>query len=287
MSTRLLKSNGARYQLLPFLLNEAKKKTEQGRYSPFNRKIFGSFHSALASRLNISVQNDDQKDTFLSAINHPKLDDRQIEKFFSFKKIGESVVRFLASEFIYFTFPTITTRDMKTLNSKYTSKESLDKIARTYGIAAYYEFLEEAREEKIESTFALIGLMHQWKGLKEVRGFLNENLFKIPFQNSLPDGTNPSVRLNMLMRRYNQPLIMHRIVAESGRGDESSSVFVVNAYSGVNLLGQGMGRTLQMAKRNANEVALQKLTHKPQHIVSYPSVSKEETWDKSFSSFVP
>lgn len=287
MADRLIKTNISRYQLLPYLLNEARREREITRYYPFDRKVFGSIHSTMATRLGLEWESSEQKESFLTALNHPKIDDGKIENFFSFRQIGERLTQFLVSEFIHFTYPRITVRDAKQLNQLYCAPDTIQKISKAYGITSYYECMQDAKEEIIDSTYAILGLMNQQRGLKATREFLDANLFKIEMVDALRDGRNPSVMLNILMKRYNQPLVEHRMVAESGRNDTESSVFVVNAYSGMNLLGQGMGCTLHYAKKNANQVAWQNLTLKKDPNPIFPSVSQNQPWSKSFGLFLP
>lgn len=323
-ATNLLSPLASRYQLLPFLLTEARKTANKGKYHPINRKVFGSFHQSLSHRLSLSYSHinsnsDSNSDSdsnlnsnslpfpsssspssfpisqsshhqlFLAALNHPKIDSSNIETFFALKQTGKCAVHFLTAEYIHFTFPTATAPQTKQLFISYVSAESLYKIAKAYGIASYYENVEGTSEEcSIECMQSLFGLMVKWKGVQEVRRFLFTNLFSIPYYRNLRDGRNPSVRLNTMMKRYGLPCVDHRIVAESGRGDEESSVFVVNAYSGMNLLGQGVGRTLRNAKKNANEVAWQKLTLTPKKDgVSVLSASSKIGWESRFSAFLP
>lgn len=304
-ATNLLSPLASRYQLLPFLLTEARKTANKGKYHPINRKVFGSFHQSLSYRLSLSyshinsdsnsnslpftISQSSHHQSFLAALNHPKIDSSNIETFFALKQAGKCAVHFLTAEYIHFTFPTITAPQTKQLFTSYVSAESLYKIAKAYGIASYYENVKDTSEEcSIECMQSLLGLMVKWKGVQEVKRFLFTNLFSIPYYRNLRDGRNPSVRLNTMMKRYGLPCVDHRIVAESGRGDEESSVFVVNAYSGINLLGQGVGRTLRNAKKNANEVAWQKLTLTPkQDVANVPSASSEIGWESRFSAFLP
>ena len=187
---------------------------------------------------------------FLSALNHPKVDASNVQTFFALKKIGQSAFKLLCREYIHFKYPKASQADCKRLYELYCSQKNVKQIAKVYGIYAYYENIDCM--EMYEATFSILGLLHNKAGgLKGLHAFLHENLFTVNYLsnvNHFLQGKQVSTKLNLLMKRMGRDSPDCRMAAQSGRLTDSA-VFLVNVYEGIELLGQGAGSTIQLAKR--------------------------------------
>lgn len=177
-------------------------------YTPIDRTVFGSFHSAMMHRLGVASAS---KEEFFAALTHPKIFAKTIEKFYCYKKIGESALKFLIVEHVQYTYPKASIQDYESLVAKYYSRQSLHSVGSAYGIFAYYEYVD--CEEFFESILAVMGFLHNNLGLLQFKRFLHSNLLCVNHLSHLAaffECKNPSVRMNLLMKRLRQPLIEHR-----------------------------------------------------------------------------
>ena len=139
----------------------------------------------------------------------------------------------------------------------------------------------------LESTLGLFGLLCTTFSEQRWHQWLQVNLLETDYLGNISvflRGENPSVRLNLLMKRFGMPPVEHRLVAETGRGTEGAA-FAVNAYCGTELLGQGVGRTLEAARKNANEVAFANLILKKEENARVPSEGGSE-WNREFTDCI-
>lgn len=239
---------------------------------PIDRQQWGPHHAALRSRFaaffgEVAVGEGD----FLAALNHPRLDASNAERFFAWRAVGRSALALACREHVVQRFPDAAHREASLMVARSTSAAAQRHLAQACGVLDYYEGLH--CEEAYDALCALVGAHHRAGGAAGLRQRLAQTLLAgdwVSDGRGLFAGRSASERANQLLQRQGRPRADLRLAAESGRGTDSA-VFLVRAYSGTQLLGEGAGSTLQLAKREAMHRAFHRLTLTPNESAKFPT----------------
>lgn len=216
-------------------------------------------------------------------------------RFMELRVKGSNILHFFVGEYVRTRFPKLPKESRKLARSVYTAKENLYVIAKSIGLEyaiLSFEGLPHVHLQPIgrllndqsnitevlsETLLVLIGLVYEQSGLAQARNFLDAFLFSASFDTGLLCKPKyPVVTLARALRAQGRPQTTFRLLHESGR-TSNSSMFVIGAFSGNDLLAEGYGASVSLAERRAAIEALRAM-----YLVDKPKAARPS--DILFSS---
>ncbi|MFZ5425202.1 MAG: ribonuclease III [Patescibacteria group bacterium] len=180
--------------------------------------------------------------------------------------LGDAVLQFISSEFLYNTYPDCTEGHLTNYRAAIVNTNSLASEAYRLG---YGEFLllskgEEAsggreREYILANTFeAVLGALYLEKGIGHCKEFLErELLYKVQDIVENEDyKDNKSVFQEMAQEKKG---VTPTYEVMDSWGADHNKTFKVGVYLGKKLYGEGQGKSKQKAQQSAAKAALDKL----------------------------
>lgn len=177
--------------------------------------------------------------------------------------LGDAVLGFIAAEWLYRRFPTLSEGELTRLRAALVRAETLARITRALNLGKYLYLSrgEEAtggrrRQSLLAATFeALVGATLLDLGLEVVRSLLHRVL-EPELERVLAEKTAKDYksRLQELVQAQSQFTPVYRTVAAEGPDHEK--VFTVEVSAGDRVLGGGRGRSKQEAEQDAARHAL-------------------------------
>lgn len=181
--------------------------------------------------------------------------------------LGDAVLEFLVSKFLYATFPDNAEGDLTSYRSASVKTDTLAEIARTLD---YGSFLRMSKgEEKtggrekdylLANTFeAVLGAMYLDQGMKTCEAFLSRVLFpKIGHivENRLD--IDPKTRFQEIAQEKLRMTPTYHVLSEIG--PDHNKIFTMGVYLGSTEYGRGEGSSKQRAEESAAIEALQKIS---------------------------
>lgn len=181
--------------------------------------------------------------------------------------LGDSIISFLVSEFLYKKFPKITEGELTNIRTFLIKTETLAKAAREQELGHHLLFSKGEEEaggrnnpSLLANTFeAFVGALYLDGDIKSVRAYLNKTLFA-KIEESLPDDAlkDNKSRLQELVQAGKKPTPNYRVLET--RGPDHKKIFTVGVFVHNKLIGKGTGRSKQEAEQQAAKAALEKVT---------------------------
>lgn len=179
--------------------------------------------------------------------------------------LGDAVLSFLTSEFLYKKYPDYPEGTLTNIRSSLVKTKSLATLAQKLHLGDLL-FLSRGEEESggrnntslLADTFeALLGALYLDQGIEAARVFLTAHLFteteKIVENKSYIDYKS---LLQEIVQEQTKISPTYRVV--KSEGPDHDKVFWVEAISGEKILGNGMGKSKQEAEQAAAVDALEK-----------------------------
>lgn len=183
--------------------------------------------------------------------------------------LGDSILSFLVSDYLYKKYPFISEGELTNLRSSIVKTATLAQVAKQLDLGSML-FLSKGEEESqgrnntsiLADTFeALLGAVYLDLGLSSVLKILNNSLFplltkilseklyqdaKSVFQEYVQEDTKISPN--------------YKVISE--KGPDHAKTFTVGVFVGNKLLGTGEGKSKQEGEKRAAEKALEKWERK-------------------------
>lgn len=181
--------------------------------------------------------------------------------------LGDSILSFVVSEYLYKTYPQFKEGALTNLRSLLVNTKSLANIAKELKFGDLLKLSkgeEESKGRENQSLLAdcfeaFIGALYMDQGIEDVRTFLNKTLLlkaeDIVKQNVFKD---PKSLLQEHVQAQKKPSPTYKVLSEEGPAH--SKIFTVGAFVANVLEGQGTGRSKQEAEGNAARAALEKIS---------------------------
>lgn len=178
--------------------------------------------------------------------------------------LGDSILSFLISDYLYQRFPQYTEGDLTSIRSALVRTETLASLAKRLDLGSKLKLSrgeEESGGKKNPSILAntaeaFIGALYLDQGLKAVEKFLKIHLLpeldKIIQTQSFKD---PKSTLQEVIQEKKQATPVYKIL--KSEGPDHAKVFEVGAFVGEKLLGLGKGKSKQKAEQEAAKIALE------------------------------
>lgn len=183
--------------------------------------------------------------------------------------LGDSILSFLTSSFLYEKFPLIPEGELTNLRSSMVKTTTLAKVALALDLGSYL-LLSRGEEEGggrknpsiLADTFeALLGIIYLQKGLPTVKKILESRLYplldNILLEKAYKDAKSMFQELIQEQKRVSP---VYKVLSE--KGPDHSKEFTIGVYVDNILYGKGLGKSKQEGETTAAKAALEKWKQK-------------------------
>lgn len=199
--------------------------------------------------------------THRSYLNEAKLKIASNERL---EFLGDSIISFVISNYLYIKYPNFDEGDLTNLRSLMVNTKSLSEIARELNMGPLLKLSRGEEESKgrenatlLENSFeAYVGALFLDQGMNSVAKFLNSVLF--PKIQDLVDKKafkDPKSLLQEKVQAERQGSPLYKVLGETGPAH--AKIFRVGVFVDGKKLGEGIGKSKQIAEVSAAKVALE------------------------------
>ncbi len=183
--------------------------------------------------------------------------------------LGDSIVSFIVSEYLYKKYPNFDEGTLTHLRSLLVNTKTLFLLAKKLNFGSLLLLSKGEEESKgreneslLENSFeAFVGALYLDQGLKAASDFLGiELLSKADRIVQKKEFKDPKSLLQEKVQAKKQPSPTYKVITESGPAH--ARLFTVGVYAQNKILGIGEGRSKQIAEENAAKEALSVLEAK-------------------------
>ena len=178
--------------------------------------------------------------------------------------LGDSILEFISSEYLYFNFPKLKEGEMTKVRATVVCESSLCKVAKNLGFGKYLylgrsEIASGGNDRPAilaDSVEAVIAAMYMDGGLEPAKTFIIENL-KNEIENASKNVGQKDYKtvLQEKLQIHGDVKIEYIIVKESG--PDHDKLFEAEVRCNNKALAQGKGKTKKQAEMKAAEKALE------------------------------
>jgi ribonuclease III len=199
--------------------------------------------------------------THRSYLNEAKLKISSNERL---EFLGDSIISFAVSNYLYTKYPDFDEGDLTNLRSLLVNTKSLSQTAKELSMGKLLKLSRGEEESKgrendtlLENCFeAYVGALFLDRGMDCVVKFLNDTLFlkiqELVDQKAFKD---PKSMLQEKVQALKKGAPLYKVLEETGPAH--AKVFKVGVFINGKKLGEGTGRSKQMAEVSAAKVALE------------------------------
>jgi ribonuclease III len=204
--------------------------------------------------------------THRSYLNEAKLKIASNERL---EFLGDSIISFVISSHLYSRYPDFDEGDLTNLRSLMVNTKSLSNIARELKMGQLLKLSRGEEESKgrenatlLENSFeAYVGALFLDQGMEPVAKFLERSLFpkiqELVIKKAFKD---PKSLLQEQVQARKQSSPQYRVLEETGPAHVK--IFKVGVFVNGKKLGEGFGRSKQIAEESAAKIALEAGTKK-------------------------
>lgn len=180
--------------------------------------------------------------------------------------LGDSVIAFLTSEFLFNKFPQLPEGKLTNLRSFLVKKDTLAEIARELDLGSFLKLSKGEQDANgrnnpslLANSFeALVGAMFLDSGIEKVKTFLEKSLFpKIDKEGKTLPLTffqDNKSSFQELVQSDKLPTPVYKVLKTEG--PDHRKTFTVGVYVKGKIVGSGKGNSKQAAEQEAAKVAL-------------------------------
>ncbi|MBF8249672.1 MAG: Ribonuclease 3 [Candidatus Levybacteria bacterium] len=199
--------------------------------------------------------------THRSYLNEAKLKISSNERL---EFLGDSIISFAISNYLYDKYPDFNEGDLTNLRSLLVNTKSLSEIARELKMGLLLKLSKGEEESKgrenatlLENSFeAYCGALFLDQGMNSVIKFLESTLFpKIQELVNKKTFKDPKSMLQEKVQAQKQGSPQYKVLEETGPAH--AKIFKVAVFVDGKKLGEGLGRSKQIAEVSAAKVALE------------------------------
>lgn len=199
--------------------------------------------------------------THRSYLNEAKLKIASNERL---EFLGDSIISFVISNYLYLKYPDFDEGDLTNLRSLMVNTKSLSEIARELSAGKLLRLSRGEEESKgrenatlLENSFeAYVGALFLDQGMEQVIKFLDKIMFpKIQELVSKKAFKDPKSILQEKVQAKKQGSPSYRVLEETGPAH--AKIFKVGVFIDGRKLGEGSGRSKQIAEKSAAKIALE------------------------------
>jgi len=199
--------------------------------------------------------------THRSYLNEAKLEIASNERL---EFLGDSIISFVISNYLYTKYPDFDEGNLTNLRSLMVNTKSLSEISRELRMGQLLKLSKGEEESKgrenatlLENSFeAFVGALFLDQGMTSVVKFLDNTLFpKIQELVNEKAFKDPKSLLQEKVQAKKQGSLLYRVLEE--KGPAHAKIFKVGVFVDGKKLGEGIGRSKQIAEVSAAKVALE------------------------------
>jgi len=199
--------------------------------------------------------------THRSYLNEAKLKIASNERL---EFLGDSILSFVISNYLYSKYPDFDEGNLTNLRSLMVNTKSLSEIARELNMGHLLKLSKGEEESKgrenetlLENSFeAYVGALFLDQGITSVVKFLNNTLFpKIQELVNKKAFKDPKSLLQEKVQAKKQGSPLYKVLEETG--PSHAKIFKVGVFVNGKKLGEGAGKSKQIAEESAAKVALE------------------------------
>lgn len=177
--------------------------------------------------------------------------------------LGDSIVSFIVSEYLYKKYPNFDEGTLTHLRSLLVNTKTLSLIARKLNFGKLLLLSKGEEESKgreneslLENSFeAFVGAVYLDQGFRAVSDFLEaELLYKSDVFVQKKELKDPKSILQEKVQAKKQPSPIYKVIKEVGPAH--AKLFTVEVYAKGKVLGKGIGKSKQEAEEKAAKEAL-------------------------------
>lgn len=206
------------------------------------------------------------KKLFLQAFTHRSFLNEAREKVESNERLeflGDSILSFVVSEFLFKTYPHFPEGTLTNLRSRLVNTKTLAQVAKELDFGALLRLSKGEEESKgrqnqsllADSFEAFIGALYLDQGIQKVSDFLTEILLlkaqQFVQEKSFKDAKS-LLQEYVQSKKQNSPI--YKVLSE--KGPAHAKVFTVGVYVQNKLIAKGEGNSKQEAEKEAAQEAL-------------------------------
>lgn len=178
--------------------------------------------------------------------------------------LGDSIISFAISNYLHTKYPDFDEGDLTNLRSLMVNTKSLSEIARELQMGLLLKLSKGEEESKgrenatlLENSFeAYVGALFLDQGLSSVVKFLGDTMFpKIQELVSKKAFKDPKSLFQEKIQAKKQGSPLYKVLEETGPAH--AKIFKVGVFVDGKKLGEGTGRSKQIAEESAAKVALE------------------------------
>ena len=192
--------------------------------------------------------------------------ERKIQSNEKLEFLGDSILEFVSSEYIYETYPNLKEGEMTKVRAAVVCEDSLQKVAKKHNFS---DFLNLGKSEKVgrqevrpailaDSVEAVIAAMFLDGGLEPAKEFIIKNL-KEPIKIATKHIGQKDYKtvLQEILQKHGNVDIEYIIIDE--RGPDHDKIFYAEVVCNNKKLAQGEGRSKKLAEMDAARVAIENM----------------------------
>lgn len=204
----------------------------------------------------------DQAFTHRSFLNETR---EQIASNERMEFLGDSIISFLVSDFLYKKYPEYNEGILTNLRSLLVNTKSLGNLAKELNFGTLLKLSKgeheaQGRENQsllADSFEAFVGALFIDQGLQVVSDFISQTLLvQIPELVEQKTFKDPKSLLQEYVQSKKKGSPVYKVLSEEGPAH--AKTFTVGVYVTGVLMGQGTGKSKQQAEENAAKLALEK-----------------------------
>ena len=178
--------------------------------------------------------------------------------------LGDSIISFVISNYLYTKYPDFNEGNLTNLRSLMVNTKSLSEIARELNMGQLLKLSKGEEESKgrenatlLENSFeAFVGALFLDQGMNSVTKFLNNTLFpKIEELANKKAFKDPKSLFQEKVQARKQGSPLYRVLEETGPAH--AKTFKVGVFVNGKKLGEGTGKSKQIAEESAAKIALE------------------------------
>jgi ribonuclease-3 len=183
--------------------------------------------------------------------------------------LGDSILSFLVSDFLYKKYPQYNEGVLTNLRSLLVNTKSLGNIAKELDFGSLLKLSKGEHEAQgrenhsllADSFEAFVGALFMDQGLEAVADFVSQTLLvQIPELVEKKTFKDPKSLLQEYVQSKKKGSPVYKVLAEEGPAH--AKTFTVGVYVAGNLMSEGAGKSKQQAEENAAKLALEKKDNK-------------------------
>ena len=198
--------------------------------------------------------------SYLNEIKEPLESNERLEF------LGDSILSFVMSDYLYLTYPDFKEGILTNLRSLLVNTKTLAKAAKELDLGTYLKLSKGEEESKgrqndtlLANSFeALIGALFLDQGIESVREFLRKTLFPLAsLYVEKKQFKDPKSILQEMVQSKKQRSPIYKVLKEEG--PPHAKTFTMGVFVDETQLGEGVGKSKQVAEEQAAKAALEKI----------------------------